>query len=134
MTHVVVGIIKKDNPLSYLLVSSKKDFGKYSGYYYPPAGHIEENEDEITALKREIKEELGLNITNTQKVTDTMGDVKNQKTAWYICSVDSYDLTIDEKELQDAGFFTQQDMKSMKIWPATVGVFKKYIFNRNGIS
>lgn len=127
MTHVVVGIIQKDHPLSYLLVSSKRDFGEYSGYYYPPAGHIEDGEDELMALKREIHEELGLNVVSAQKITDTMGDIKNQKTSWYVCEVDDYDFTIDNQELKDAGFFTQKDMESMKIWPATQEVFKKFI-------
>ena len=128
MTHVVVGIIKKDNPLSYLLVSSKRDFGEYSGYYYPPAGHIEDGEDELTALKREIKEELGLNVVKAKKIADTMGDVKNQKTSWYVCEVGDYNFILDNQELKDAGFFTQKDMESMKIWPATQEVFKKFIF------
>lgn len=127
MTHVVVGIIQKDHPLSYLLVSSKRDFGEYSGYYYPPAGHIEDGEDELMALKREIHEELGLNVVSAQKITDTMGDIENQKTSWYICEVDDYDFTIDNQELKDAGFFTQKDMEAMKIWPATQEVFKKFI-------
>lgn len=129
MSHVVVGIIKKDNPLSYLLVSSKKNFGKYSGYYYPPAGHIEKNEDEMSALKREIAEELGLIVTDAHKVVDTMGDVKDQKTSWYICNVENYHFIIDKHELQDAGFFTQEEMRSMKIWPATLEVFNKHIFS-----
>ena len=60
MTHVVVGIIKKDNPLSYLLVSSKQDFGEYTGYYYPPAGHIKNGEDELMALKKRNKRRIGI--------------------------------------------------------------------------
>ena len=128
MKHVVVGIIKKDNPLSYLLVSSKRDFGEYSDYYYPPAGHIEGKENELSALKREIWEELKLNIVNARKITDTAGDVKNQKTSWYICDVSHYKIIIDKEELNDAGFFTEQDMRSMNIWPATLYIFKKYIF------
>lgn len=128
MTHVVVGIIKKDNPLSYLLVSSRQDFGEYTGCYYPPAGHIEDGEDELMALKREIKEELELRVVSAQKITDTTGDIKNQKTSWYFCEVDDYNFTMDEQELKDAGFFTQKDIESMKIWPATQEVFKKFIF------
>ncbi len=132
MTHVVVGIIiKQDNPLSYLLVSSNKDFGDFSGYYYPPAGHVEAGEGELATLKREIKEELDLNVIRAEKIIDTEGDVKDQRTTWYFCDVDSYDFTIDNQELQSAGFFTQQEMKAMKIWPATQKVFEKYIFNND---
>ncbi|MFA6131595.1 MAG: NUDIX hydrolase [Patescibacteria group bacterium] len=131
MTHVVVGIIKKDNPPSYLLVSSKRDFDEYTGYYYPPAGHVEDGEDELTALKREIDEELKLNVTGAEKITDTMGDVRDQKTSWYVCEVDGYDFSMDGEELKDAGFFTQKEMASMKIWPATLEIFNRFIFKEN---
>jgi 8-oxo-dGTP pyrophosphatase MutT (NUDIX family) len=128
MKHVVVGIIKRDNPLSYLLVSSKKDFGKYTGFYYPPSGHIEEGEDEITALKRELYEELNLNLTQASKIADTLGDIENQKTSWYICKADNYSFSINDDELNDAGFFTKEEIENMNIWPATLKVFEKYIF------
>ena len=131
MTHVVLGIVQKDNPLSYLLVSSKNDFGEYSGYYYPPGGHIDNDEDELTALHREIKEELGLKVTSAVKLADTAGDIKNQKTSWYICDVENFDFIVDKNELSDAGFFTKEEIKSMNIWPATLKVFEKYIFNND---
>jgi len=129
MTHVVVGIIKKDNPLSYLLISSKTNFGKYSGFYYPPAGHVEKHEDELTALKREIYEELGMKVVIAKKITDTKSDVKNQKLSWYFCEVDSYEFKLDTKELNNGGFFTQSQMVSINIWPATLEIFEKFVFN-----
>ncbi len=129
MTHVVVAIIKRENPLSYLLVSSKKDHGEYSGFYYPPGGHVENGEDELSALKRELKEELGVDVTQMKKLSDTEGDIKDQKTSWYICDIDSDQFTYNKDELRDAGFFTQQEMETMNIWPATQNVFNGYIFS-----
>ena len=32
-----------------------------------PGGHVEENEDEITSIKREIKEETGLNLLEVER-------------------------------------------------------------------
>lgn len=128
MSHVVVGIIKKDNPLSYLLVSSKRDFGEFTGFYYPAGGHIEDGEDEITALKREIKEELGLDVMGTEKIVDTDGDIKDQKTSWYFCEVNNFDFVVDNEELRDSGFFTKEEIEKMNIWPATKAIFEKYIF------
>lgn len=131
MTHVVVGIvIKKSNPLSYLLVSSKKEIGEYTGYYYPPAGHLEDGENEIDALKRELQEELGINVVNSKKIDTDESDIKNQKTSWYICDVDSYEFTINHDELNDVGFFTRTEMESMKIWPATKKVFGEHVFSK----
>ncbi|OGF25532.1 hypothetical protein A2331_01545 [Candidatus Falkowbacteria bacterium RIFOXYB2_FULL_34_18] len=132
MTHVVVGIIiKNTKPESYLLVSSIKDFGKYTGYYYPVGGHVDEGEGELGALKRETKEELNVNIIKAKKIVDTDSDIKNQKTSWYLCEIDSYNFNIDSRELKDVGFFTKEEMGKMNIWPATKKIFKKYIFNKN---
>jgi len=131
MKQVVAGIIiKNGNPKSYLLVSSNKDFWRFTGYYYPPAGHIEKGESETDALKREIVEELWMNILEIEKITDKIkSDVKNQKTIWYLCKVDSFDYEINKEELVDANFFTKQQINKMKIWPATKELFEKYIFN-----
>jgi NADH pyrophosphatase NudC (nudix superfamily) len=128
MSTVVVGIIIKKHPLSYLLVKSKKDFGEFSGYYYPPAGHLEKGENELEALKREINEELGVNLISAKKLNTYASDIKTQKTIWFIGEVDTYDFKIDYNELDDVDFFTQAEMKSMKIWPATKKVFEEHIF------
>lgn len=131
MTHVVVGVIVKGkNPPAYLLVSSKKDFGEFSGYYYPPGGHVEEGEDELSALKREVNEELGVTIKNAHKLTETEGDIKDQKTSWYLCEIENDHLKINHQELHDAKFFTRDEMQSLKIWPATRKIFESYIFNK----
>ena len=118
----------RHNPLSYLLVSSKKDFGKFSGYYYPPGGHSEEGEEEIDTLKREIREELDLEVTSATKLYTDISDVNNQKTAWYICETNNFDFKINYDELSDARFFTQSEIESINIWPATKKVFEDYIF------
>ncbi len=129
MSHVVVAIITKEgNPDSYLLVSSNTDFGEFTGYYYPPSGHIEESETEEDALKREVFEELGLTITSSNKIADTAGDIHDQHTSWYKCGVENYDLVVDRVELRDARFFTQKEMLALPIWPATKAIFLQHIF------
>ena len=131
MKHVVVGIISRKNANSrneFLLVSSKRNFGKYTGFYYPPGGHLEEGEDEETALKREILEELGIDVVPTEKIAETSGDVKNQVTHWWRCDQIFGSISFDKKELSDAGYFTREKMKSLDVWPATRRFFQKFIF------
>lgn len=53
-----VGIIKKDDKF---LIMSVDD----SPYYHIPGGHTLIGEDSITAVKREIKEELGFTVKDT---------------------------------------------------------------------
>ena len=130
MNKVVVAIISKKNTHGqeeYLLVASKSDFGAFTGFYYPPAGHVEKGEDEVAALKRELNEELGLIITSAHKLAETPGDIENQWTLWYACDVGSFDLRIDSEEIVDARFVTRAQMTTMNIWPATKKFFQQYI-------
>ncbi len=133
MKRVVVGIISRKNTEGveqYLLVSSKKYFGIFTGYYYPPGGHLEEGEEEVACLKRELKEELDLEVISCKKITETPGDVQNQITSWYKCEVKTNELKPDHTELEDAGYFSKEEIFKMKIWPATKDFFEKHIFSK----
>lgn len=134
MKNVVVGIISKKNECGeneYLLVASNKDFGEYTGYYYPPGGHIEEGEDEISCLVREIKAEVGQTALLAKKITESKGDVPNQITHWYSCSVESHNIQRNEDELKDANYFTKEQMKLLPLWSATREFFEEYIFSND---
>lgn len=62
----VGAIIEKNiNHEKYILVQTrqKEDGGKTNGLIELPAGKIREYEDVFTALRREVREETGLNVT-----------------------------------------------------------------------
>lgn len=64
MIDVVCGIICKNN--SVLLARRKK--GKsLEGFWEFPGGKLEDEESETVALKRELKEELGLEVFNLKR-------------------------------------------------------------------
>lgn len=131
MKKVCVAIISRKNNAGkneYLLVSSKRGFGKYTNYYYPPGGHVEIGEDEKAALIREVKEELDIDINPARKVAETPGDVADQITSWWLSEIISGNLKLTDGTLSDAGYFTREQMETMKIWPATKDFFSKYIF------
>ncbi len=130
MSNVVIGILsrKRGNDTEYFLVSSTKDFGEFSGAYYPPGGHIEEGEDEASALVREMKEELGIEVFPIRRIAETSGDVKDQVTYWWACDVVGDTFVVDSKEIANSGWFTMQEMKALHLWPATENFFDEYIF------
>ena len=57
MKVVCAVIIKNNNVLC-----CKRVKGKFKDYLEFPGGKVEINEDNISALKREVKEELGINV------------------------------------------------------------------------
>ena len=131
MKEVVVGLVSRLNEIGekeYLLVSSKKDFGEFTGSYYPPGGHMEEGEGKVQTLKREFMEELGVEIEPLEEVAQTPGDVKDQITYWWKCKLTDTNFKIKSDEIADVGFFTKEKIENLKIWPATKDFFERYIF------
>jgi 8-oxo-dGTP pyrophosphatase MutT (NUDIX family) len=125
MKLVAVAIIR-DPDKKYLLVASNRDFGKFTGYYYPPGGHIEE-ESVPDGLKRELREELSLEILPIRQLAETPGDVEGQITVWWECEVVSGELRINNAELADARYCSREEMGHMPIWPATRKFFEEYL-------
>lgn len=130
MKHVVVGLIttEEGGTKKYLLISSKKDFGEFTGAYYPPGGHLEEGENEQAALVRELKEELGLKVTPIRKIAETGADVPNQTTHWWECEAGDDSMHVSD-ELMDACYVSAEEIKTMKLWPATRRFFDEHVFN-----
>jgi 8-oxo-dGTP pyrophosphatase MutT (NUDIX family) len=128
MTNVVVGIIEKevDSTKKFLLVSSKKDFGKYTGFYYPPGGHLEEGEDDRSALIREIKEELGIQVDPTDKLASTDSDIEGQITHWWKCDIHG-EINANTDEIEDYGYYSLDEMEEMNIFPSTRKFFENYV-------
>lgn len=133
MKQVAVAIISKETPNGnqYLLMSSKTDFGKFTGFYYPPGGHIENGEDIENGLVRELKEELNLDIKPIRQIAVTPGDIKDQTTYWWKCEIIGSDqnMTTQEEEVQDVRWFSEKEIKNASnLWPATKKFFQKFIF------
>lgn len=66
--HAVRGIILNENNEVFLIhIKGKDQFGERD-HYELPGGGIEENENDIDALRREISEEIGYEITDIKEV------------------------------------------------------------------
>lgn len=59
IVNVVVGILQNNGRV---LVAERPEGKPYSGYWEFPGGKIESTEDSLTALRRELKEELGIDV------------------------------------------------------------------------
>ena len=97
MIEVVAAIIKIEN--KYLCCQRKKNKLTYlSEKYEFPGGKIENNETKEEALKREIKEELGL-IINIQKffktITHSYPDF-DLTMHCYLCTLDEFNIKLNE--------------------------------------
>lgn len=113
--------VMDQNTNQLLLVDHKK-----SGLWLPPGGHVEINEHPKETVKREVKEELGieadflfeeplfLTVQNTVGNTALHTDVS----LWYVLKVNKNDyLKYDTSEFHKIQWFNRQDIPFEKAEP-----------------
>lgn len=131
MKEVVIAILSRmgdSGEREFLLVGSKKDFGPFTGLFYPPGGKVEAGESEEETLVRELKEELDLDIRPVERLATTPGDIAEQTTYWWKCETAHVDFKIRNEEIAEARWFTESEAtKSPLIWPATQKFFQDYL-------
>ncbi len=124
MKKVVVAVISQGD--KFLLVSSKKDYGKFTGYFGPPGGHLRETEVEKDGLIREIQEELGINVNPVRKIAVTGSDFKDRETHWFECLLENPNDKIEPKtEVKEVRWFTRDEIQQNdNVFPLTKSFFK----------
>lgn len=131
MKRVAVAIITRKNPAGddeYLLMSSKKEVGEFTGAYYPPGGGIEEGESSADAVVRELCEELDLPVHPLHIIATTSGDVPNSEVDWWACDALSDEWRIMEDIVADARFMSRAEIANIQPWPATQKFFDDYVW------
>lgn len=128
MHYSVGAVIQKDG--KYLLLDrTHVPFG-YAG----PAGHVDVGEKPLDALHREVKEETGLLVIDSELLFDE--EVPENRCGrgvdvhfWYLytCKVEG-DIKMDQREAQHMDWFTAEEMRSLALEPVW-----KYWFEKLGI-
>ena len=67
IVHAVAGIICRHNKL---LIAQRPEGKPYSGYWEFPGGKIEANETGLAAIKRELHEELGIDVMQAECILE----------------------------------------------------------------
>jgi 8-oxo-dGTP diphosphatase len=124
--HYSVGALIEQKG-TYLLIDRVHPPPGFAG----PAGHIDEGEDDRTALYREIKEETGLTITSHELLFDeeVTENVCHRKVAvhyWKVfsCTVTG-ELQPNKKEAKSINWYTPEEIQNLNLEPVWVQWFKK---------
>ncbi len=130
LQRVVVAVISRENcsgSKEYLLGKSSRNFGEFTGMFYPIAGKVENGDSDFQTLVNELREEVGLELRSAEKITESLGDVDNTLLVWFKCKVASFALNPPEtSELEDANLFTEAQMKGLRLFPATQRFFEEF--------
>lgn len=119
--EVVAAIIYKDE--AYF--ATQRGYGEFEGMWEFPGGKIEPNETPESALKREIQEELGIDITIEQFLCTTDYDYPTFHLTMhcYLCSVESGEIEL--REHKSARWLTSETLDSVEWLPADKEVIEK---------
>lgn len=107
---VAVGIIKRDNKYLCCQRRASKRLGLQ---WEVPGGKLEANESSEDALKRELKEELGVAVTNVKLLQNVKHnyDFGLADVDFYFCDVLSYDFILTEHD--NMGWFSKKEMQEL---------------------
>ena len=121
MIDVVAAVIKKDN--KYLIAQRNRD--KHFAFYWEfPGGKVNNNESFENALKREILEELSINIKINNKISsEKFRDEKiNVEVHYFLCEKLDEEIILSEHE--DMKWVFKKNLLNFKLAPGDSKIIK----------
>ena len=107
------------------IFATQRGYGEFKGGWEFPGGKIETGETQQAALKREIKEELNIDIEVGQLIDTVEYDYPNFHLSMdcFICSIISGDIVLNEHS--SAKWLTKDTLYSVDWLPADLGLIEK---------
>jgi len=121
MIDVVAAVIKKNNKYFIAQRNRKKHFAYHWEF---PGGKVDYDESFENALKREINEELSINIKINKKITSQKHkDEKiNVEVHYFLCETFNTNIILSEHE--DMKWVYKQDLLHYKLAPGDSKIIK----------
>lgn len=121
VVNVVAAIILQDEKI----LATQRAYGDFKGGWEFPGGKIENGESKEDALKREIMEELVIQINIKEFFHQVEYDYEkfHLSMGCFICTIDSGNLTL--KEHGNAKWLRQDELESVDWLPADLGIIEK---------
>ena len=100
------------------VLATQRGYGEYKDWWEFPGGKLEEKESSLDACRREIAEELGVDICNERFLVNVEWDYPEFH-LWmdcYICNIAS--TAIEMREHEDMRWLSAGDIDSVRWLPA----------------
>lgn len=120
--QVVVGIIIRHDKV---LINKRPPGKDYSDFWEFPGGKIERDEPIVSALKRELAEELGIQVAKAQPWFQFEYNYPEKKVVLNLWQVFLYDGEPHGKEAQEVCWVTYQDLLNYRMLAANRIIVEK---------
>ena len=119
--EVVAAIFRKENTI----FATEKGYGEFKGYWEFPGGKVEPGESLEEALRREIREELQVEIHIEEQFTELDSDYPHFHLTMhcYFCSVLSGEITL--VEATDARWLKKEELNTVNWLPADISLIEE---------
>ncbi len=119
-SKLIGGVAIIENDGKHLLIKQSRN-KPFSGQWRHPGGKFELGENVANGMKREVKEEVGLEIelVNENPVMVIESDYEPGSFGFFTARFVGGQLRIDKKEIEDVGWFTIEEIKKMDLMNAT---------------
>ena len=119
--EVVAAIFRKANTI----FATEKGYGEFKGYWEFPGGKVEPGESLEEALRREIREELQVEIHIEEKFTELDYDYPNFHLTMhcYFCSVVSGEIKL--VEATEGKWLRKEELDSVRWLPADISLIEE---------
>lgn len=110
---VITALIKYND--KFLIVKRKPSSKIHPNLWMFPGGKAEQGEDILTALKREIKEEVNLEINNLKKISEYEYPRPTGELTFGQCFSaisNTEEVTLDKNELEDFKWVTPEEFSN----------------------
>ncbi|MBN2268126.1 MAG: NUDIX domain-containing protein [Acholeplasmataceae bacterium] len=121
-------VIFRKHQNSYQFMIIKQRFGLHFGF---PKGHVEKNESELMTAKREVKEEVGLDI----KIFEHLRDVTNyhprpsvsKEVVYFLAEATSDQVILQKDEVDQAIWVDQDDVLNKLTYETDKHIFRNLL-------
>lgn len=120
LVHVAVGVIQ--NAAGRVLIAQRPAYSHQGGLWEFPGGKVEAGEDVITALSRELREELGVDVKQSRPLINIEHDYGDKQVWLDVHRITEFQGEVHGKEGQPIKWVLPTDLENYKFPRANRGI------------